>query len=199
MTQEQLAARLRDLGFVGWTRSMVAALETRRRQVSAGDLVSLALAFGRPPGDLVSTAWSLLSLDDGSKVSAEVAERVLSGKLRAIRELGLGGEPVLPVEATDREWVSRAAKGELEGKIAARLGVPPERVVQAALRLWQRSPTAERDRRAPGSPGRKRWASRLIREELEAEIDAPPRRGPPRASKAPGTPSRANAVSPGAG
>ena len=54
-TQEHLASRLRELGFLSWTRSMVAALETRRRQISAEDLFCLSVALGVSPGALIET------------------------------------------------------------------------------------------------------------------------------------------------
>ncbi len=171
LTQEALARRLREGGFTGWTRGRVAALETRRRAVSAGDLLSLAIALGVRPADLVRGGPPAVRLDDGSEVELERLRRSLQNKLATVRRtLGIGG-PVLD------------ARGELERRLAARLGVDPLVVAGTAHRLWGRSATAERDARTPaGSPvGVRRHVSRAIRREIEEALPRqdPGRGGPP--------------------
>jgi transcriptional regulator with XRE-family HTH domain len=180
-TQDRLADRLREAGFTGWSRSMVAALETRRRQVSAGDLIALSAALGVPPADLVPRRSGSVSLDNGSSISLERAVLILgggasSGGTRAGRSPGRPARPTAR-GAPSPKAVARVAKGELERRLARILGVRPEDVAEAALRLWGHSATEERDRRAP-DPGRlgvKRDASRWVRQELEVEMKKPGR------------------------
>jgi transcriptional regulator with XRE-family HTH domain len=184
-TQEQLAGRLRELGFIEWTRSMVAALETRRRQISAEDLFSMSLALGVPPGGLIEQGLLWIRLPGGVVTGADTVRKVLSG------ELDLGSPPRaaavsdsfadLPSDRKEQykgmmamrgsvSAVDLASRGELERRIARRNGVSPREVAEIALRLFGRSATDERDARAPSRPGPRRYASRRVREEIEAGL-----------------------------
>jgi len=180
-TQDRLADRLREAGFTGWTRSMGAALETRRRQGSAGDLVALSAALGVPPSELVPPRSGSVSLDNGSLISLQRASLILGGR-QTSPDRDAPQPPARSPRSTakgspSRDAVARAAKGELERRVARVLGVGSEEVAEAALRLWGSSATDERDRRAPDPRklGVRRNASRHVREELEAAMPARPR------------------------
>ncbi|MDP9340606.1 MAG: helix-turn-helix transcriptional regulator [Actinomycetota bacterium] len=187
-TQDRLADRLRAAGFLGWTRAMVGALETRRRQVSAGDLVALSVAFGVHPQDLLPARSGPVVLDDGTAVPLEAVRLALGGKPRAAErtigpippvETGAGTlRAGLPAVKVPRALVERAAKGELELHIARSLGLDPREVAATAFALYGRSATGERERRAPDPrrPGVKRQASRRIIGEIRSAVGARARR-----------------------
>jgi len=189
-TQDRLADRMRAAGFLGWTRAMVGALETRRRQLSAGDLVALSVAFGVPPGDLIPRRPGSVRLDDGTPVPLEAVRLALGGKPKAA-ERALGGIPPKtgagarraqsPGRKAPRALIERAAKGELELHIARSLGIDPHEVAATAFGLYGRSATEERDRRAPdpGRPGVKRQVSRRIIREIRSAVEARADQGRP--------------------
>lgn len=137
LRQQDLAADLGTLGFK-WTPNRVAQVVTGRRPLSLLEAAGVCEALGVPLADLLGSADAVVTLPTGFTVTAaDIAEAVRSG----------GGR-----------WEERAAVGALFGptrrefeeataKAARRLGVTPDEVELAAMRLWGRPLGAERDHR----------------------------------------------------
>jgi transcriptional regulator with XRE-family HTH domain len=185
LTQEQLAYRLRRHGFTSWTRDVVGALESGRREVSLGDAVVLAAELGLGLPELVPTG-ELVELSPALTMKAEDVRQLLGGRragdfvpvpasepgaaldmlrvpvaalaapqralprwaldelLRIARQRGMD------IEVLHREFDAACAL-DLERRTARRFGATPWEICLAALRLWGRSLTEERDRRAGAS------------------------------------------------
>lgn len=54
LEQEQLAARMRALGFPAWRRQTVATVERSKRRITAEEILGLSLALGTTPTRLLS-------------------------------------------------------------------------------------------------------------------------------------------------
>jgi len=157
LSQDELAARLRGLGFTRWTRSAVAALESDRRQVSLSDLVGLAAVFECRLEDLVILPGAAtVELDDGP--------RLATSDLRAA--LG-GGVPRLGPAAAGTGDLERSLAERLDKRLSLdnRVSI----VLATSAEMYGRTPTEERNERA--RQGRaKQWASRDIAKEMADKL-----------------------------
>jgi hypothetical protein len=84
---------------------------------------------------------------------------------QAIRQAGFGN---MDIRALDR---ARAGAGDVESRLAKKLGIPPIVVVAGAASLWGRSLTAERDARVAAGEGPAATVSRKLTSELTARLD----------------------------
>lgn len=175
-SQESIAGAARDLG-LGWTRSVVAAIETGRRELRAAELLLLPQILRRAgiPGEIGFSAllkgpdW--IGLGPRTRIRPKAALATLAGQERTVGTRDLD----VPMVRRDVPMVRRAkdlstavdlrhlwprakleriaaavrdAGGDAEQKAARRLGVTPEEVAVMAHRQWGRSLSAERDARA---------------------------------------------------
>jgi len=186
-SQDRLAQRLRGVGFGGWTRNVVAALEAGGRKVHAEDLVALAMAFDCALIELIDDTQPKISIGTGALPRAMVAD-VFMGKVpswpaepypslsapvadlreftEAWNQMQIKARLVEDLPADPAE-LSSASRGQLERTIAKSLRAPLTFVVLAAFHLWGHSATAERDRRA----GTDRRRLQHISRGLVTEID----------------------------
>ena len=168
LRQDQLAFVARAWGLQDWTSATVAAIEIGRRRLSIDELVLLpwiavrvdpASALRRPersgalelssfcaggPDDQRVTVTDLVTLTAGG------LQAVLSGQSSAA---GLAGAALKSPRRRKKQATQVAAKLDAEVKVARKLGVPPERVVELSRRLWGQDLTAERDARVQLSIG----------------------------------------------
>jgi hypothetical protein len=122
---------------------MVANVELGRRTLDLGELAALCVALGCP-------VWEFLAGEGGVVAAATWPLSNTSWPLSALRR-ALSGEPgpeprMMRLTQAERQQVL-AARGDAETWAARKLGVDPLRISQAAYNLWDRSMTAERDRR----------------------------------------------------
>lgn len=148
LTQHELAQVWKRYGLV-WARSKLAALETGGRpQVSAGELVLIALAMRVPIGELFDGP-------EGSRVSlapyeidfdaAEFAQ-LFATELPPI-ELTIKGD-AYRAHLEHLEQVQKEQSVQADVELAQRLGIHPRDVIRVAMGLFDgRSLTVERDRR----------------------------------------------------
>lgn len=174
LTQDEVAARLRDLG-LRFDRSILAKVEagTRPLDLSEMVLVCIVLGVGLPallPADEAVALSSTTSVDSGTLkrilgkaapgvTADEIATPMLSkvaieSAIKAItKQLGqteralrpIWGGPI-PVLVLNSALTD--AGTEPVRKAALRLGVEPVEVALAARRIWDRSLSEERDQRS---------------------------------------------------
>jgi len=164
VSQDDLAAAARAFG-LDWTRSSVAAWEFGRRTLSIEEAVLLPLICRRAFGLDVSLAeltehGAEPRLSPRATCGVDLPYKVLSGQAASIsddevhlldspppasRELEALLRRVVGRNQLVPERASADAQGDAEQRVARRLGHPPEVVAVAALRLWGRSFTEQRD------------------------------------------------------
>lgn len=161
LTQHETARRLSTFG-LRWSRSTVAGFETgARARVDFGEILLLSIALDVHPAELLDgDGW------------VEVVPGAPAQPREDIR-LFLGGEgPDSPVVQSQH---GRAVT-EADNALADRLGEEPQRVWQAAVDLWGRSLTEERDRRVetfgPLSLAERKAHRGHITRELAAQVEA---------------------------
>jgi len=143
LRQEDAAARARAHGLSTWIRGTVAQAEVGARRLTLEEVLLLSLAYKTTPAALIVG-------EDDELVELAVQARVPAGTLRAL----LSGQAV----ATNGPPGAAAAERELDGigdaerHAARRLGVPAEQVARAAVALWGRPLSEERDRRLADPP-----------------------------------------------
>jgi hypothetical protein len=86
-------------------------------------------------------------------------------KMREIRRAGLGN---MDIRALGR---AEAGAGDMETKLARKLGIAPIRVIAAAASLWGRSLTEERDARVAAGEGAATTVLRKLTAEVTARLD----------------------------
>lgn len=196
------AARRRGLK---WTRATVAALETGRRKLGAEELVLLPAVLSDSFGRDLQLA-DLLPLDalialPGTTIRGDAFRQLLQGQAtippqpgtpesdqvqavvrrREFRRRRALCERIWPTaQASEVATAERDAGADAEQKAAHDLGVDPFAIALAARKLWGRSLSDERDRRAAdrGSlPPRRLQArrghmTRKLLTELRVELQA---------------------------
>ena len=201
LTQDQAAALLRRVG-LDVSRSWIAALERGSgRTLDLGELALVCFALETNlEGLLAGTGHVRVSpqatialekihgllegettIDDDELDVPITREPVLnpadwSARKRRNRQLWPGVTPAQTVEA------ERAGRGEVELKVAKRLGVDPREVSLAAFGRWGHSLTAERDMRvtaaAEGASPRTTQALRgHVTRQLVTELEPIVRKG----------------------
>lgn len=80
-SQEEVARRMRDKGFPGWSRAVVAALENGNRVVTASELAGLSLALDCGVGELVrfgGQGW--IHLGEGIRIRPRALAGIFEGE-----------------------------------------------------------------------------------------------------------------------
>lgn len=181
-TQDRLATHLRAKVGLAWTQPIVGAVETARRDLSAGEFLLLASGLDVSPQRLLATKAKRVAVE-----SAEVAGRSLPDLLfgSASVKVRVTFRQLLDVAEEWKARVERAgvtldgealyeiqecSKRATERKAARRLGLEPEQVAALALKLWKHGMEEERDRRA--SPVAAKQARAYVTRSLVEEIKA---------------------------
>jgi transcriptional regulator with XRE-family HTH domain len=177
LTLDGLADRMRALGWAGWTKAVVAALESGRRRVGLADMVGLAAALRVPPLDLLGDDALPTRLNDRLTVPAEVVKGLLAGQRHPEQVPGLSGgwssrweARAVPAGHVD-EWVV-AGRGSLERLLARSLRVAPAVVAVLAHALWYGETATERRDALEAGPSARHWATRRLAAELEAALSS---------------------------
>jgi transcriptional regulator with XRE-family HTH domain len=196
---EQAARRLRSYGLTGWQAGTLSQVEAGVRPLAVEELILLCAAYGVTVAALAGPVDELpVQLTAAARLPAVAVRALLAddaAMLRAAADTldipasrdapdGIPAPPDALVRAARRFGVQTAADvgralaaiGDAERNAARRLGVPPERLVLAAVGRWGRPLTAERDarieqRRAGTSPDRHIMLRGLVTRELLAELE----------------------------
>lgn len=139
-SQDECAAAAQAAG-LNWTRGAVAALETGRRGLSAEEFLLLPTAMVLLDG----ADHTLAELFDFNGPMIELANNRAIGP-RTLRLL-VQGRPVKPSKPGWQPGILSMAQREAERHAARLLGVSPEQIASAALKLWGRGLTEEREDR----------------------------------------------------
>lgn len=199
--QDDVAKRARECGLT-WTQATVAAIETGRRELTAGELFLLPLVMGHAaelPDLFPPEAWVQLGPDAYAR--GDYVRSVLAGqsddhwqpqdvdvpllrdivttvrqelrKLPGFEAYERDSRRVWP-EMTAGEWLAAETEAaqEVERRAAARLGVDVRHLAIAARRKWGRSLTAERDRRTPAGVTSSGHITRELLAELRPLLEA---------------------------
>lgn len=175
ISQDDVARAAQSCG-LDWTRSVVAALEGGRRQVSAAELLLLPVVLqlasrttlaptvpelleGLPPrvtvapdGVMATEALAMLARGDLVDLQTWMADMPVTRE-----SARRAGETATRVKEYRRWWpkgslaeleaAERAAAGEAEQKAARKLNITPIELSVRSFRRWHRGLTAERDAR----------------------------------------------------
>jgi hypothetical protein len=169
--QDDLAAAARVVG-LKWTGAKVSDFEAGRWTSSFEAVLSVSLALGLAASvegkdravtlaDLVGDEGSI-TLTDEVTVPASVISKVCRGGRWETSMSEPGGVPGL-----------LARSGLAEDRLAKRLNITRERLAETCWRLWQRSFTEERDRRAgrDANAQRRGQVARTLQAELERQLE----------------------------
>jgi transcriptional regulator with XRE-family HTH domain len=176
LTQHEAARRCQAAG-LNWTRVRIAAIERGDRDtVDVGTLLLLAAAFGVAPAEFFMGSGGV-RLSTGAVQSLAGVRRTLSCVPRP--DLAAEDRPhrieVLPSGDPGEMTRMVMATIEADAALAERLGVPSGRVVDAAIGIWGRSLTEERDARVAAlgdmEPGERQAHRGHITRELAQEIE----------------------------
>jgi transcriptional regulator with XRE-family HTH domain len=162
LTQDELARRIRGVGGLPWTRSVVNALERGRRELTVPELaivlavldtnwprllsgaptLALSRSTAADAGELAEGVVGRGDLKKIIRVHPEMAERAAEGLKRSLRQVRRlwSGATLGQLEEAEQ------AISEAELK-ARKLQVTPREVAFAAYGLWGRSLSEERDAR----------------------------------------------------
>lgn len=165
MTQRELANYLATYT-TSWSSSRVAQLEAgRRRELDLRAMLRLMFALHRPLSELLEGVTVAMVIDqpdpDGSSPEVwEAIDGLEKADARSIPET-IWRRPTdsekadpshLHVLGDDADtWIIETGDGEpidADERLAARLGVTAEQVIEIAMALWGHSLTVERDLRA---------------------------------------------------
>jgi transcriptional regulator with XRE-family HTH domain len=207
INQDQLAQRMRMQVGLPWTRDTVAAIETRGRPLSFVEAIGLGQVLPSvPPAggqhrgiaalfDSLPRA-QLLALSDTGEITVHGIQAALAGnplqnatrtrwtqqalhKARRARQALHVLEQALRTQPTlqQRRAFLNAARGAAEQKAASRLGTTPAEVAAAAVSLWGRGLTEEREARLqqrehPAQPGALNTLRGHITRQLLSDIRA---------------------------
>lgn len=197
---DRLASAARKHG-LKWGTGRIADLEAGRVSPTVPTLVALALALGDIRGEPINLADlvytdGFVSVTGDLVLSGEALRGYLSGQPVEVRmrDFPGGAEQVADLTKLIREVLDESkaqlarydlqgvdetvlaailqVSGEAEDRAAKTLGVDPIAVAVASARLWRRSLSDERDRRAGtgGSPQKRGRITRDLYTELEAEV-----------------------------
>ena len=201
LRQEDAAARARAQGLSTWIRGTVAQAEVGARRFALEEVLLLALAYETGLAELIAgNEDDLVELTPDARLSVGALRALLSGTpvselpAEALDAPAGHGTPVrrsgrfpdVLADAKrfgigDRSMLEHALGevGDAERHAARKLGATPERVNLAAMRLWGRTLSEERDHRlserASGVPARRLQAlrghiTRDLLTELEVEL-----------------------------
>jgi hypothetical protein len=156
LRQDEFAAELRERFGLQWTRATVAAVETGRRQVGLDELPALCGALRRKTVDLFRGEGPVMLADGVKGQLADVQKLILGDyqdvqlsvpkrKRKAHDDMQERLIVRLAVGRVTIGEIVKASKGEAEMKAARKLSVDAEVVATAALGLWKRSLTEQRD------------------------------------------------------
>jgi transcriptional regulator with XRE-family HTH domain len=164
LTQDELARKLRSIASLDWSRAVVAAIETGRRELTLPELALLLAILDTNLGDILKDAGTIELVPGREVVDAEDLVAGLCGRqklgevitvhptiaralAKAYEALRAERKAIWP-KATQAQVIhAEQAMGEADAKAARSLGVTPRQVTLAAHRLWGRSLTEERDAR----------------------------------------------------
>ena len=168
-SQEDLAAGCRTWGLDGVTRAAIAQIEGGRRRVSLDEAVVLAYLLQTPISPSASVPdlafpspeqwFSLLTTDPSTTLQIGSAK----GPAWILRV------PASNIVDPDAVLTSRREAAAVE-KMALDLGVSPEAITRAAVRLWGHGIFDERERRLADGTGDIRVRRGLITRQLIAEL-----------------------------
>lgn len=161
---------------ISWARSHVAAIEGGGRgTIDVGTLVLIARAFGVPVTELLAGDGPV-RLTDEATWTRQALRDLLSGEEGSTEEITLTGRAFRAMVDLAGGTYVQVNPYQADTELAARLGVRPDAVIQAAETLWNSSLQQERDRRiaAKGelSPAQLRAHRGHVTRELAKEIDA---------------------------
>ncbi|MEX0755008.1 MAG: helix-turn-helix transcriptional regulator [Actinomycetota bacterium] len=155
LSQEELAERLRVEG-LPWSRSVIAALESGRRELAVGDLVLLTVALterGRAEPELLPLDGTV-EIAQAKNFPAERVRAALAGTLTAwlLHPQDARGQGHLEPDPTrsERQWRERLE--EPTRHVARKLDSHPLVISRTAHELWGRGFMAERDARVSSDP-----------------------------------------------
>ena len=146
LTQSDLANGARMLG-LSWGRSTVATIEQATKRLTAQEFLALPFVFDEAfrisSGGEVAFEVSLSELlsPPGARDRLLIAERLRLSRQDVIAWLGSSQPVIAPRRALP-------VVGEAEQKAARSLGGSADEVLSVAVRLWGRSLSSERDKRA---------------------------------------------------
>ncbi|HET6809820.1 MAG TPA: helix-turn-helix transcriptional regulator [Acidimicrobiales bacterium] len=144
LRQDDIALRVQEAGLT-WGRSTVAMLEGGSKLIELGELLVLAGVLECEPEELLAGDGPV-KLTDSVVGDLKVLRAVLAGRGH-IREL-VDLNPILDDRGRRAGVAAPMPYREAERKMARRLGVSVDDVVEASRELWQgRSLTEERDAR----------------------------------------------------
>lgn len=171
LTQDEVARKLRSLAGLDWTRAVIAAIETGRRELTVPELALLLAILDTNLGDLLDGAGTVELVPGREVADAEALVAGLCGRqtladvitvhpaiakamLRGFEALRAEAQAIWPKATLGQLVKAERAMGEADDKAARTLGVTPWKVTLASHRLWGRSLTEERDERvkAKASP-----------------------------------------------
>jgi len=155
LTQEEVAQRASLLGLDGFTRSVIAAIEGKRRALSFPEVVLMSACLETSLAELLPSDMPIAL----SKTVVLDAEEILSG---LVGKLPLAEATELPMRELDKIASERRVRvgatyaslrsgrllppiGEAEIKAGRKLGVPSASIADVAQDLWGRTLTEERD------------------------------------------------------
>ncbi|MFC6422333.1 helix-turn-helix transcriptional regulator [Ornithinimicrobium tianjinense] len=176
-TQIELRERWVQVG-LAWPRPKLSALESGRRDaVSLGELVLMAIAFQEPLTELVRYDGpgdrEIALSPASSQVTAEALASLFGGSPPTGAEVLVFGP-----EEGDASLVKLGTPVQADVELAVRLGVPPQEVIQTAMRLFSgNSLHQERDARAEsllelkGSDADPRAYRGHVTRELSAQVE----------------------------
>jgi transcriptional regulator with XRE-family HTH domain len=168
-TQRQFAVTLR-MGGVPWKRFHLANIESgRRRDVQVKELALLAVALQVP-------ARQLLSAAGGVELAKDTVVSDLWAVLEDPSETELPNAAMLNEASFGALFEGEHGVWDADERLAARLGVALDDVVDTAERLWGRTLTEERNARASTLPETteldvRRARRGVITRELAAELE----------------------------
>lgn len=196
LSQDQLAAKMRFLGFLDWSRATVAAVETGRRRVTLGEVFGIARVLEIPVWSLLVWNHDRVALANNLETSAASVRQMLktakdSEAFRVTMNPDVADMDRISNTQADlclrmapkatQQMLLQAARGELEQTIGRRYladedGEDPSEgwpIVAAAAAhcLYDgRSATEERDARAT-TPDSRQHVSRAIAIEIVGAVD----------------------------
>jgi len=160
-----------EVGF-SWTRAKVEAIENGRRRVTIGELVGLAMMFGVRVEELVRTNRPWVRIGEASAVTSRALGGIFKGRNPRSFDLTDYDFPAnRQAKVSIRPAFELAVRGELEGLMRRRFGIEAADLVKAAVALWGRMPSDERDARAQSRPRAKQWISRDLMNELSTYLE----------------------------
>lgn len=173
LTQHEAARLLLRRG-LKWSRGRLAAVEAGNRQsFGLGELVLVCVAFDVPIGALFAGDGRVELVNGDTLSRAGIRDVLATGDTSEVLELH-DGEAV-------REFIGglgdeeRPMPAEADVLLARRLGVPVDTVIRAAVALWGRSLTEERDIRVAGlgdmSTGERQAHRGHITRELAQQVE----------------------------